>query len=75
MSDKPDAALLADIDTYLSNQPVSWALMDLIKRVRVALAGAAGREHVTSAACWCEPQIEYRDPETGAAVYVHKEIQ
>jgi hypothetical protein len=32
-------------------------------------------EHVTSADCWCEPTVEYRDPETGVAVYVHKEIQ
>jgi 5-methylcytosine-specific restriction endonuclease McrA len=32
-------------------------------------------EHVASADCWCEPTIDYRDPETGVAVYVHKEIQ
>jgi hypothetical protein len=32
-------------------------------------------EHVASADCWCEPTIDYRDPETGVAVYVHKEMQ
>lgn len=32
-------------------------------------------EHVASADCWCEPHVEYRDPKTNVAVWVHKEIQ
>jgi hypothetical protein len=32
-------------------------------------------EHSSSADCWCEPTIEFKDPATGAAVYVHKDIQ
>lgn len=32
-------------------------------------------EHAASADCWCVPEVEYRDPETGTAVYVHKEVQ
>lgn len=29
------------------------------------------REHVSSPDCWCNPRVEYVDPETGVAVYVH----
>ena len=25
--------------------------------------------------CWCEPELEYEDPETGARVWVHREVQ
>jgi hypothetical protein len=32
-------------------------------------------EHIASADCWCEPTVEYIDPETNVAVYVHKDIQ
>ena len=33
------------------------------------------QEHVASEDCWCGPEVEYMDPETGAAVYVHKRPQ
>lgn len=33
------------------------------------------RQHDASADCWCGPTIEHVDPDTGAAVYVHKEVQ
>jgi hypothetical protein len=34
------------------------------------------RQHVTDGSpCWCEPEISYTDPETGASVIVHKEPQ
>jgi hypothetical protein len=36
----------------------------------------AQREHITDGSqCWCEPETDYIDPETGAAVIVHKEPQ
>ena len=32
--------------------------------------------HTTDGApCWCEPTVEYLDPDTGVAVIVHKEMQ
>jgi hypothetical protein len=31
------------------------------------------REHITAAYCWCNPTVDYINPETGAAVYVHHE--
>lgn len=41
---------------------------------RVELQDAAP-EHVASADCWCLPEVEYVDSETGATVYVHRSLQ
>ena len=35
----------------------------------------AHRQHDADPGCWCEPTIEYKDPDTGATVWVHKEVQ
>ena len=33
-------------------------------------------EHITDGQpCWCNPELNYKDPETGAEVWVHKEPQ
>lgn len=32
-------------------------------------------EHETSPNCWCEPELDYVDPENGNEVWVHREIQ
>ena len=34
------------------------------------------REHITDGSpCWCNPELNYKDPETGAEVWIHKEPQ
>jgi hypothetical protein len=33
------------------------------------------RQHIGSADCWCAPAVEFKDPVTGAAVYVHQQVQ
>jgi len=34
------------------------------------------REHITDGSpCWCSPDLDYVDPETGAKVWIHKESQ
>jgi len=34
------------------------------------------REHITDGSpCWCRPDLNYVDPETGAKVWIHKESQ
>ena len=34
------------------------------------------REHITDGSpCWCSPDLDYVDPETGAKVWLHKESQ
>ena len=45
-----------------------------------AIASAIGargnvREHTMSGDCWCNPELNYTDPETGTEVWVHKEPQ
>lgn len=32
-------------------------------------------EHIDSPDCWCEPELDYEDPETGNRLWIHKEIQ
>lgn len=34
-----------------------------------------GDEHIASEYCWCGPDADYTDPETGTTVYVHRGIQ
>jgi hypothetical protein len=34
-----------------------------------------GPEHISSPDCWCEPELDYKDPDTGAEVWVHRELQ
>jgi hypothetical protein len=31
------------------------------------------REHITDSSCWCHPELNYKDPDNGAEVWVHKE--
>jgi len=33
------------------------------------------RKHIASADCWCEPSVDYVDPDTGAKVFVHNQLQ
>jgi hypothetical protein len=32
-------------------------------------------EHIASETCWCEPELDYTDPDTGVSVYVHRRVQ
>jgi len=32
-------------------------------------------KHIDSENCWCEPVLDYEDPETGARLWVHRDIQ
>ena len=36
-------------------------------------AAPVQREHVTDKSCWCQPALDYKDPDTGAEVWVHNE--
>ena len=36
----------------------------------------ARQEHITDGSkCWCDPELDYKDPETGAEVWVHRSTQ
>jgi len=45
---------------------------DCIEAIR---ARSGEREHDASSDCWCNPELDYKDPDTGAEVWVHKEPQ
>ena len=37
---------------------------------------AQKQEHVTDGSpCWCNPELDYKDPDTGVEVWIHKEPQ
>jgi len=56
-------------------------MMEAITALREALQQPVSqepvkREHITDGSpCWCNPELNYKDPETGAEVWVHKEPQ
>jgi len=31
-------------------------------------------EHINTRNCWCNPELDYEDPETGNQVWVHREL-
>ena len=33
------------------------------------------RDHIDNETCWCEPELDYTDPDTGVSVYVHRRVQ
>lgn len=41
--------------------------------IKQALAAPVQREHVTDKSCWCQPALDYKDPDNGAEVWVHNE--
>ena len=33
-----------------------------------------GKAHECEAGCWCEPELEYVDADTGRVVWVHRDL-
>jgi hypothetical protein len=33
------------------------------------------KEHVADKTCWCEPSLQYKNPETGNELWVHRLTQ
>lgn len=60
-----------------SDTHIIWAALRWAKEnTPPAQPAPVRREHVTDGSqCWCNPGIDYIDPDTGAAVIVHKEPQ
>jgi hypothetical protein len=50
--------------------------LDELKPVHASPQAQTQREHITDGSpCWCSPDLDYVDPETGAKVWIHKNIQ
>ena len=76
-----DAERMACIEAWSSG---SWGdRLGEIVRICIAVEKAVShppaptqREHITDGSpCWCSPDLDYVDPETGAKVWIHKESQ
>ena len=47
-----------------------------IKAIKLLRAALQKPEHITDGRpCWCEPELDYKGPETGAEVWVHRRAQ
>lgn len=54
-----------DMSKWLANRSI---------RAKLDAMPVAKREHITDGTpCWCNPELDYVDPVTGAEVWVHKE--
>lgn len=60
---------------YRAIAVLSAALAEPTRKQSLQVAEQRGPEHISSPECWCHPELDYKDPETGAEVWVHKELQ
>lgn len=71
-ADKLLTALGLDPDTYRTDG--GWLNIPKIMAAIKSPQDYPHLEHVTDGRdCWCNPEVNYVDPDTGAAVIVHKE--
>jgi hypothetical protein len=49
---------------------LGYTVEDVVKMVEEHI-----REHIDSETCWCKPEVDYTDPDTGVSVYVHRKTQ
>jgi len=67
-----------DIDIAFDDTQEGGGFDEFARAIEAKLKEKNGwyRQHVTDGSpCWCEPEISYTNPETGASVIVHKEPQ
>ena len=62
------------------NQAIADAALDKMaenaRELGLSYEQPAQQEHVTDGSpCWCNPELDYKDPDTGAEVWIHKEPQ
>ena len=54
---------------FIADNPATAKALDL------KAPSPTSDEHIASEHCWCRPELDYVDPESGACVYVHRRIQ
>jgi hypothetical protein len=79
------SAMEGVIDVADRNTDEFDALRDCIFELTLALHKKPGSaalntaeklEHVTDgSSCWCDPELDYKDPDTGAEVWIHRGTQ
>ena len=76
----PQRKPLTDEEIAHATAPVLMGGNPSLTGIARAIEAAHGirhkRQHITDGSpCWCNPETDYVDPKTGAAVVVHKEPQ
>lgn len=71
-----DAAKTDDVSLYYrAIVALRAALAEPTCKQSLKVAEQQWPEHIDSPDCWCEPELHFKDPETGAEVWVHRDIQ
>jgi hypothetical protein len=52
--------------------PIFERILDEFQAIPARVA-AATTEHIESADCWCQPTLNYVDPDTGTQHWIHHE--
>ena len=50
-------------------------LEDIIIDGHIHVMPECGAEHFENRSCWCEPQLDYKDPETMKEVWIHQDTR
>lgn len=73
--------VLGNARDYIYLQEPGWSEETQLEEIRQAIAAlraalVENREHITDGTpCWCQPELDYVDPDTGTMVWIHKEPQ
>jgi hypothetical protein len=68
--------MIEDARNGSQRKPSERVITALRERLAQSVQEPVAREHITDGSqCWCEPETNYKDPETGISVIVHKEPQ
>ena len=65
--------VLAELESICGERYEVKTMGQLMRTLTALLSSQ--RQHVGSADCWCGPAVEFKDPETGASVWVHRMVQ
>lgn len=65
--------VLPELDAICGERYEVVTLGQLMRTLTATLSSQ--RQHIGSADCWCGPTVELKDPVSGAAVWIHNQVQ
>ena len=73
LSDGAGRDVLPELQAICGERYEVVTLGQLMRTLAATLSSR--RPHLGSADCWCSPTVEFKDPVSGAAVWVHNQVQ
>lgn len=65
--------VLLELEAICAERYEVMTLGQLMRTLTATLSSQ--RQHIGSAGCWCSPTVEFKDPVSGGAVWVHRSMQ